>query len=67
MKKPAIPAVMGVSDPVARSLLVAMKENVEVITGVRGSEIKSLPANATLSDCISKINEIIGRINSSGS
>lgn len=63
MKKPAIPSVMGVSDPVARNLLVAMKENIEVMTGARGDTIKSLPTNATLTDCISKINEIIERIN----
>lgn len=63
MKKPAIPSVMGVSDPVARNLLSAIKENVEVINGVRGGQIKTLDANATLADCISKINEIIVRMN----
>lgn len=63
MKKPAIPAVMGVSDPVARNLLAAIKENVEVITGIRSQPIETLPTNASLSDCISKINEIIERIN----
>jgi hypothetical protein len=63
MKKPAIPSVMGVSDPVARNLLAAIKENIEVTNGIRGGELKTLPTNATLSDCISKINEIIERIN----
>ena len=66
MKKPAIPSTMGVSDPVARNLLSALKENVEIISGARGGEIQSLPSNATLSDVISKINEIIGKMNSSG-
>lgn len=63
MKKPAIPSVMGVSDPVARNLLGAMKENIEIMTGARSHVIETLPVNASLSDCISKINEIIERIN----
>ena len=66
MKKPAIPSVMGVADPVARNLLSALKENVELMNGVRGEEIKTLATNATLSDCISKINEIIGKLNATG-
>ena len=63
MKKPAIPSTMGVSDPVARNMLSAIKENVEIITGVRSQVIQPLPATATVTDAISKINEIIERIN----
>lgn len=63
MRKPAIPATMGVADPVARSLLVAMKENIEQMNGVRGGIVEKLPNNASLSDVIGKLNEIIGKIN----
>lgn len=63
MKKPAIPSVMGVQDPVARNMLSALKENVEIITGLRTQPIQPLPATATLTDAISKINEIIERVN----
>lgn len=63
MRKPSIPATMGVSDPVARSLLVAMKENIEQMNGVRGGIVEKLPNNASLSDVIGKLNEIIGKIN----
>jgi hypothetical protein len=40
-----------------------MKENLEIITGVRGGIIAQLPENASNSRVISKINEIIQRLN----
>jgi hypothetical protein len=63
MKKPAIPATMGVADPVARNLLGAIKENIEQMNGTRGGIVEKLPNNASLSDVVSKVNEIIGKIN----
>jgi hypothetical protein len=40
-----------------------MKENIEIMTGIRGGLIEPLPDNASLSAVILKINEIIGRLN----
>lgn len=54
---------MGVSDPVARNMLSALKENVEIMSGVRSGELKTLSNNASLADVISKVNEIIARLN----
>lgn len=54
MKKPSIP--YGNSAEAVK----AMKENIEVITGKRaGTKIKPLSSDATLSDVIAKINEIL--------
>jgi hypothetical protein len=63
MKKPAIPSTQQVADPVVASILRPIKENLEIMTGIRGGLIETLADNASLSDVISKINEIIGRIN----
>jgi hypothetical protein len=45
-----------------------MKENIELITGVRPGtrQISTLGTSASTSDMISKINEIVARINYSG-
>lgn len=66
MKKPSIPAVSGVQDPAVARLLQPIKENIEVMTGVRGGVLSSLPTNASSSEIISKINEIIGKLNAQG-
>jgi hypothetical protein len=63
MKKPAIPSTQQVVDPVVANILRPMKENIEIMTGIRGGGIETLADNAPLSDVISKINEIIERIN----
>lgn len=66
IKKPAIPALMGVSDPVARSILSALKESVEIITGARPGVgiVDRLPAATTdITAIVAKINEIIDRLN----
>jgi len=63
MKKPAIPGTQTVTDPVVASLLRPMKENIEILTGIRGGVIEKLPENAANSQVISKINEIIQRLN----
>lgn len=66
MKKPSIPAVSGVKDPAVAALLRPMKENIELMSGVRGGQIPSLPVDANLATVIAKINEIIGKINANG-
>ncbi len=49
-------------------MVAAMKENIEVITGARAgsTQIESLPTTATTADIVSKVNEIIGRLNYDG-
>ncbi len=66
MRKKAIPSPALVADPHASRALYAIKENIDVITGASGSEIATLGTAATLADVISKVNEIIRRINRSG-
>lgn len=62
MKKPAIPAV-NVQDQSVAALLRPLKENVEILTGARGGSLTTLNSSATLGEVISKINEIIDRLN----
>lgn len=62
MKKPAIPAVT-VKDQQVASLLRPMKENIEILTGQRGGSLTKLNDNATLAEVISKLNEVIDRLN----
>ena len=38
----------------------SLKETIEIITGARGEKIAPLNANASLSDVIAKVNEILG-------
>ena len=65
MKKESIPAI---SQGNTLAVLAALKENVEVITGRRTAEIAQLKSMATTTDfdIFNKINEIIVRLNSSG-
>ena len=53
MKKPSIP-----SEPTDQ-FSKAVRQNIEIIKGDRGIKLKQLPSNASLSDVIGKINEII--------
>jgi len=62
MKKPAIPAV-NVRDQSIAALLRPLKENVEILNGTRGGSLTKLNTGATLSEVISKLNEIIDRLN----
>jgi hypothetical protein len=66
-KKPGIPSV-ATPDPKINSLLIAIKENIELITGARPgiSELTPLTPNATNAEIVSKINEIVSRLNASG-
>ena len=61
-KKPGIPAIPQVSLEL-QTMLQSMKENIELITGVRGGNIASLSSTATLSETITKVNELITRLN----
>lgn len=62
MKKPSIPAV-NVQDRQLASLLKPIKENLEILTGLRGSSLTKLDSSATLSEVITKLNEVIDRLN----
>jgi hypothetical protein len=66
-RKPGIPAV-NTTDRTLNQAIAAIKENVETITGARLGigEIRTLNTTASLSDVISKVNEIIVRLNASG-
>lgn len=64
-KKPGIPAV-NFSDTAVSQAISAMKENIEIMTGARGGELGALDNSATTSQIISKINEIVARLNVSG-
>jgi len=67
MKKPAIPGTSSLSQDLAR-VIEPIKQNVEIITGARPgmSGVTPLASTASLSDVISKVNELISRINQSG-
>lgn len=62
MKKPAIPAV-AVQDHHLAALLRPIKENIEILTGQRGQSLTKLDSSATLSEVITKLNEVIDRLN----
>ena len=57
-KKRAIPG----SSADQKDINAAVKENIEIITGRRGEKIALLPTDAQIEDVISKINEIINRL-----
>lgn len=63
-RKPII-STMGMPMELAW-FLKPVKENIEMVTGARGGELKGLPDSASTEDIIKKVNEIIARINVSG-
>lgn len=67
MKKPSIPATSGLPSEIAR-VVEPIKANVEIMTGARPGlvPLTTLGSDATLSDVITKINQILSRINQSG-
>lgn len=67
MKKPAIPAV-NVPDRALQQSLLAMTENIQIITGARTGtkKLATLASTATTADLITKMNEIITRLNYDG-
>jgi hypothetical protein len=67
IKKPAIPPYSS-SDKTLTQVLNAVRENIEIMTGVRNgtSQINQLSPGATDDEVITKINEIIAALNYSG-
>lgn len=67
IKKPAIPHYSS-PDKTLTQTLTAVKENIEILTGVRPGtrQIDQLPFNATDAQVIDKINQIIAVLNYSG-
>ncbi len=63
MRKPAIPSLLPIQDRSLAAVLGPMKENIEILNGVRQGLLTTLPTDATLTQAISKINEIILRLN----
>lgn len=62
-RKPAIPAVTPTN---IGNSIGAIKETIEIITGARGGELAKLSTTATTADIITKINQIVVRLNASG-
>lgn len=60
MKKPAV--IVRTNDPQIKPTLDAIKENIEILEGKRGSKIRKLESDAVLAGVIEKINEIIDRL-----
>lgn len=66
MKKQAIPA-LGPLDQSIERLLNPIKQNLDAITGrTPEGEIDVLPSTASLAEVIAKVNEIVRRLNGSG-
>ena len=61
MTKRAIPAVPKEGE-LRTGFDTALKENMEIIMGQRTGKVATLASTATLSDVISKVNEIIGKM-----
>ena len=57
MRKPSIPSAP--KNPGRENFDNAVKETLEILTGRRSKRIKTLPEDASLSDVIAKVNEII--------
>lgn len=63
MRKRQIPAVPRSASEQGRvEFDSSIKENMEVITGRRGTPLTTLADDATLADVIVKINELINRL-----
>lgn len=57
MNKPGIPAPLRAAD--LYPTVEALRQNVEIVTGRRGTKISPLESTATLADVIDKVNEIL--------
>lgn len=61
MKRSAIPTPVA-SDPGTRAYMLAVKENIELLNGVRGTPINPVKSTATLAEVIDALNQIIDRM-----
>lgn len=61
MKKRAIPQVPKGNDP-RLGFDAAVKENLEILQGLRGGKLTPLSSTATTAEIVAKINEIIDRL-----
>lgn len=57
LKHAAIPAIRSTSED--SDILGALKDNIEMLTGTSGTRLDKLSLNATTTDLIKKINEIL--------
>ena len=65
VRKPSI--ILAGTTPALANTLRPIKETLELITGAgRLSELKGLSREATQAEIISKLNEVIRRLNASG-
>lgn len=60
-RKRAVPRLPAQGDD-RRQFDQAVKENLEILMGQRGGRIERLKQDATLTDVIAKVNEIIARL-----
>jgi hypothetical protein len=67
IRKPSIP-VVHTTDKTTNLAFAAIRETLEIMTGVRNgtAQINQLPSAATNDEIITKINEIIAKLNYSG-
>ena len=67
IRKPGIPVVQT-KDRTMDLAFAAVKENIEIITGARPQigKIQKLASTATTGEIITKINEVISRLNFDG-
>lgn len=64
-KKPSIPALSTLPSELAQ-VLNPIKENLEILTGVRGTPLSKVATTATTDELITAINAIVSRLNASG-
>jgi len=66
--KPSIPPCVTTLEPGVGKVVAALKENVEIITGVRNGapKLTQLPSSASLAQVISTLNTVIQRLNQTG-
>lgn len=63
-RKPGIPSIPPLEQRELHSVLVSMKENIELLTGVRNGNISAVSSTASLTEVIAALNAVINRINS---
>jgi hypothetical protein len=62
VRKPSVPAIPSSLPGDHYGVLTALKENVEIMGGVRSATISQLPTTATLPEVIVALNKIIDRL-----